>query len=190
MRNKGYDQLNDEHLVEKIIAENQPELFEVLFERYHNRVFEKCNSLVKNRELATELTEDILSKVFEKLGSFKGNSSFGSWLYSITYNHCIDYLRLKKKLHYPEWNRQNELPEIIDSTEEDNTEMHSERLQKLMNLLHTEERAILLMKYQDDLSLKQIADAMRLSEGAVKMRMKRSKARLLYLYKTLYGSYN
>lgn len=190
MKTKGYDHLSDEQLVEKIIAGDKPELFEILFERYHSRVLEKCNSLVKNRELATELTEDILSKSFEKLSSFKGNSSFGSWLYSITYNHCIDYLRMKKKLHYPEWNQQNELPEIIDEAEEDNTELHSERLQRLMNLLHTEEKAMLLMKYQDDLSLKQIAEAMRLTEGAVKMRMKRSKARLLYLYKSLYGNYN
>jgi DNA-directed RNA polymerase specialized sigma24 family protein len=59
-----------------------------------------------------------------------------------------------------------------------------------MNLLHTEAKALLLMKYQDDMSLKQIADALRLTEGAVKMRMKRSKARLLYLYKSLYGNYN
>ena len=190
MKHKGCGHLSDEYLVEKIVTGDQPDLYEVLFERYQKRVLEKCYSLVRNYELAGELTEDILSKAFEKLGSFKGNSSFGSWLYSITYNHCIDYLRLKKKLHYPTWNRQNELPEIIDETEEDNTEMQSERLQKLMNLLHTEEKALLLMKYQDDLSLKQIAEAMRLTEGAVKMRMKRSKARLLYLYKSLYGSYN
>jgi len=189
MKNKDYDHFSDEHLVEKIITGDQPDLFKILFERYHRRVHEKCNSLVKSNELASELTQDILSKAFEKLSSFKGNSSFGSWLYSITYNHCIDYLRLKKKLHYPDWNQQHELP-IIDEAEEDKTELHSERLEKLMNLLHTEEKAMLLMKYRDDFSLKQIAEAMRLTEGAVKMRMKRSKARLLYLYKSLYGDFS
>jgi len=187
MNIKAYNNLSDEQLVSKIISDDLPDLYEAIYHRYKHRVLEKCYSLVKNRDLAEELTEDVLSKVYEKLRSFKGNSSFGSWLYSITYNHCIDYLRVKKKLHYPEWNRQNELPEIIDETEEDFTELHFEKLNNVMDMLHTEEKALLLMKYQDDLSLKQISEALRLSEGAVKMRIKRSKARLLYLYKMKYG---
>lgn len=187
MNIKAYHNLSDEQLVNKIISDDLPNLYEVIFDRYKHRVLEKCYSLVRNRDLAEELTEDVLSKAYEKLRSFKGNSSFGSWLYSITYNHCIDYLRVKKKLHYPEWNRQNELPEIIDENEEDLTDMHFGKLNNVMDKLHTEEKALLLMKYQDDLSLKQISEALRLSEGAVKMRIKRSKARLLYLYKMEYG---
>lgn len=190
MKFKDYHYLKDEQLVEKITAEKETDLYEILFDRYHQRVLEKCNGLLKNRDLAEEMAEDVLSKAWEKLHSFKGNSSFGSWLYSITYNHCIDYLRLKKKLHYPEWNHQQELPEIIDETEEDFTELQYEKLLKVLDMLHTEEKALLLMKYQDDLSLKQIAEALRLSEGAVKMRLKRAKTRLLFLYKSVYGSYN
>ena len=190
MKLKDNNKLSDEILVEKIVAENKSNLYEILFGRYYQRVLEKCNSLVKNRDLAAELTQDILTKTYEKLGSFKGNSSFGSWLYSITYNHCIDYLRVKKKLHYPDWNHQQELPEIIDETNEDLIDMHYEKLLRVLDLLHTEEKALLLMKYQDDLSLKQISEALRLSEGAVKMRIKRAKARLLFLFKNTYGSYN
>jgi DNA-directed RNA polymerase specialized sigma24 family protein len=56
--------------------------------------------------------------------------------------------------------------------------------------MHAEERAMLLMKYQDDMPVKQIAKSLRLTEGAVKMRIKRAKARLAYLYKKLYGNYD
>lgn len=190
MTENQFDSLTDEQLVEKITSEGLTHLYSILYERYYKKVLEKCNSLLRNKDLAEDFAKDIFSKAFEKLRGFKGNSSFGSWLYSITYNYCIDYLRAKKKLHYPNWNIQNEIPEIIDEIiEEDMTEIHLTRLQKLMNLMHAEERAMLLMKYQDDLSIKDIATAMRLSEGAVKMRIKRSKARLLYMYSDLYGDY-
>jgi RNA polymerase sigma factor (sigma-70 family) len=190
MRADSNNELSDEEIVTKITENGESFLFEILYNRYYSKILDKSYSLVKNGELASDLTRDILSKVFEKLNSFKGNSSFSSWLYSITYNHCIDFLREKKKLHYPDWNMQNEIPEIIDEVEEDNTSLNYTRLMKLLDLIHTEEKALLVMKYQDELSLKEIGEALRISESATKMRIKRAKARLLYLYKNLYGNYN
>jgi RNA polymerase sigma factor (sigma-70 family) len=190
MKAEEFNELSDEEIVSKITQNGESNLFEILYNRYYTKVLDKSYSLVKNGELASDLTRDILSKVYEKLPGFKGNSSFSSWLYSITYNHCIDYLREKKKLHYPDWNMQNELPEIIDEVEEDNTSINYDRLLKLLDLIHTEEKALLVMKYQDDYSLKEIGEALRISESAAKMRIKRAKTRLLYLYKTLYGNYN
>jgi len=138
--------------------------------------------MVKNRSIAEELTEDIFSKVFEKLPSFKQKSSFSSWLYTITYNHCIDYLRQKKKLHYPNWNLENEIPEIIDETEETVENINYENLLIILEKIHPEEKALLLMKYQDNLSMKQISSALRISEDAAKMRLKRARTRVIYLY--------
>jgi RNA polymerase sigma-70 factor (ECF subfamily) len=181
--------LSDEELVQRIVSHNESALFSVLFKRYKGKVLDKCYSLLHNRESAEEFTEDILSKAYEKLPGFKGNSSFSSWLYSITYNHCIDFLREKKKLHYPEWNSRNEIPEILDEPEEDLSEMNYARLMKILDSMHIEERAMILMKYKDEMSVKDIATALRLTEGAVKMRIKRAKARLVFLYKKLYGDY-
>ena len=190
MKDGAFNELSDEEIIRRITENGDSYLFELIYERYYSKILDKSYSLVKNGELASDLTRDILSKVYEKLTSFKGNSTFSSWLYSITYNHCIDYLREKKKLHYPDWNMQNDLPEIIDEVEEDNTALNYDRLLKLLDLIHTEEKALLVMKYQDELSLKEIGEALRISESAAKMRIKRAKARLLYLYKTLYGPYN
>jgi RNA polymerase sigma-70 factor (ECF subfamily) len=149
-------------------------------------VLSKCYSFVKNKQVAQELTEDIFSKVFEKLSSFKQLSSFSSWLYSVTYNQCIDYLREKKKLHYPSWNSENEIPEIIEDTEEVHDDINYENLMVVLDLIHSEEKALLLMKYQDNLSMKQIGIALRISEDAAKMRLKRARTRVLYLYKKKY----
>ena len=177
--------VSDEDLISLILKERDKVHFKVLYERYYGKVLNKCYSFLKNRDLSAELATDIMARAFEKLDTFKGNSSFSTWLYAITYNNCIDYLREKKKLHYPEWNRKQELPDFSEAEEVDESDNISyEFLVELMEKLHTEEKALLLMKYQDDMSLKQISGSMRITESAVKMRLKRAKTRLLYLYKT------
>jgi RNA polymerase sigma factor (sigma-70 family) len=180
-----YNSLSDEELI-AIIKNDRTDLFVLLYNRYFPKVFDKSYSLLKSRSQARESAQEIMTKVFEKLDSFKGLSSFSSWIYSITYNYCIDYLRSNKKLHYPDWNIKNELPEIIDETEEDFLLIKYDRLIKVMELIHPEEKAMLMMKYNDNLSIKQIASAMRITESATKMRIKRAKARLVFQYKEMY----
>lgn len=178
--------LPDDEIILKMKTENASKYFEILYKKYYSKVLDKCYSFVKNKKLAEELTEDIFSKIYEKLPSFKQLSTFSSWLYAITYNHCIDYLRDKKKLHYPNWNRENELPEIIDDTEEIAEDVDYDKLMIIMEMIHPEEKALLLMKYKDELSMKQIGIALRVSEDAAKMRLKRARARVLYLYTQKY----
>ena len=60
--------------------------------------------------------------------------------------------------------------------------MNYDELLLLLEKIHPEEKALILMKYKDDLSMKQIGTALRISEDAAKMRLKRAKARVLYLY--------
>ncbi|OFX18773.1 MAG: hypothetical protein A2041_12715 [Bacteroidetes bacterium GWA2_31_9b] len=177
------NELKDEDIISRIISEKEIDLFQMLYNKYHPKVLDKCYSLLKNKELAKETAQDIFSKVYENLESFKGKSSFSSWLYSVTYNQCIDYLRLKKKLHYPEWNRENEIPEIIDDSEELISDISYDRLMEILDLLHTEEKALLMMKYNDNFTIKHISEALRVSESAAKMRIKRAKTRLIFLYK-------
>ena len=182
----SFVELKDDEIILKIKNDNSSKYFEVLYNRYYSKVLDKCYAFVNNRPVAEELAEDIFSKIFEKLASFKHLSSFSSWLYSITYNHCIDYLRENKKLHYPDWNRENELPEIIDDAEEITEEINYDNLMVVLELIHPEEKALLLMKYMDDLPMKQIAVALRISEDAAKMRLKRARTRALYLYTQKY----
>lgn len=173
-----------------IINSGNKELFELLYLRYFKKVRDKCFSFLKDSNLSEEFANDILTKAYEKIHGFKGNSSFSSWVYSITYNYCIDYLRLKKKLHYPEWNSNNELPEIIDEAETDFEEVNYENLLTIFELIHPEEKVLLLMKYQDNLPIKQIAKTLRISEDAVKMRLKRARSRVIYMYNQKFAANN
>lgn len=182
-----WNSLTDEALVKIILNENKSNLYDIIYSRYFDKVTRKCNSFLKNRKLSAEFSNDILSKAYEKLPGFKGNSAFSSWLFSITYNYLIDHLRKKKQLHYPKWNNENELPEVIDELASDLTELTYDNLLIILEQIHPEEKAILLMKYLDGLSLKQIASTLFISEDAVKMRLKRAKTRVVYLYHQEFG---
>ena len=179
----SFSNLKDEEIARRIIAENQTDLFGILYKRYQAKVFDKVYGFIKDRQKSEEFANDILSKVYEKLPGYKGNSAFSSWVYSITYNYCIDYLRFQKKLHYPDWNKNNEIPEIPDESEEDLSGVTYDNLLKILEMIHPEEKALILMKYQDELSLKQIATTLRISEDAVKMRLKRARTRIVFYFK-------
>lgn len=174
--------LTDEALIELINAGGGNQLFKFLYDRYYDKVTNKCYSFVKNKTQAREMAKDIFARVFEKLSGFKNKSTFSSWIFAVTYNHCIDYLRENKTLHYPRWNEQNEIPEIIEESESQVPDINYENLEIILELIHPEEKALLLMKYQDNLSLKQISESLRISENAAKMRLKRARTRVVYLY--------
>jgi len=182
MKEQAATGVKDNDLINRITAFGANESFSILYKRYHKKVYDKCYSFVKNRDTARELTNEIFSKTYEQLGKFRYRSSFSSWLFTITYNHCIDYLRKQKQLHYPNWNRENEITDIIDEPEERIDDINYDNLLVILEMIHPEEKAMLLMKYQDNISIKTISEAMRISEDAAKMRLKRARTRVMFLY--------
>jgi RNA polymerase sigma-70 factor (ECF subfamily) len=177
-----YSSVKDEELVRLITDEHQTALFDILYSRYQKKVTDKSYGLLKNSELAREAVQAIFIRAFERLSGFRGEASFSSWLYTITYNYCIDYLRKQKHLHYPEWNSRQDLSEIIDEETEDIEGFDEALFNRLLDEIHPEEKALLMMKYHDDISIRDISIALRISESAAKMRLKRARARLLFLY--------
>ncbi len=177
-----YSRLTDKELVDIIVVNGESRAYEVIYQRYFNKVQDRSYSFLRNKNVASDFANEIMGKVYEKLPGFKGNSSFSSWLYAITYNHLIDFLRKKKHSHYPSWNESNEIPEIIDESDAEIELLSYEKLLVILERVHPEEKALLLMKYQDELTLKHISGILAISEDAVKMRLKRARSRVIYLY--------
>lgn len=176
---------SDEELVNLYVETQQNAYFERLYERYCDKVYRKCLSFTKDPVRAEDLTHDVFLKLVVKLGSFRGQAKFSTWLYSITYNYCTDQLRsphLRREVYMDEgWERldvgaddENELVELA--------EMEAQQVQRAMEQLSADERTLLLMKYQHDMSIRDIAALNGLTESAVKMRLKRSRDRLRKYY--------
>ena len=108
-------------------------------------------------------------------------------MYSFTYNHCINYIQREVKGKKNTYSLKDEIEkENFDEVEDHQIyELKAENLNKALQLISPEERAIVLMKYQDDLTIKEIAELNELGESAVKMRLSRAKANLIKQYKTL-----
>ncbi len=162
-------------------------LFEELYDRYAPMVYNKCYGFAKNMDEAKDLTQDVFLRVFIKLASFKGNSKFSTWLFAFTYNHCVNYVtrNTAKKLEKQSVSSENiDIQNIGDDLEStsDFQDMRVEKLHKIMTFMSPKDKMILLLKYQDGLSVKELSKALDISESAVKMRLKRAKEKLVHKY--------
>ncbi len=155
----------------------------MLYGRYADKVYSKCLSLLKNEASAQDAAQDIFLKIFLNLAKFNKKSRFSTWVYSITYNYCIDFLRRKKKEKTVLTDDENETdtPEE-DVDEKEILEMEIERLAFILDKIPEEDKMVLLMKYREDLSIKDISKAFSKSESAIKMKLKRAKNKVRKLY--------
>lgn len=182
---KKIDKESDEDLVEAIVKTNDTLLFDILYDRYAMMVYNKCYGFAKDGDEAKDLTQDVFLKLFVKLASFKGKSKFSTWLYAFTYNHCVNYVTRNTAKKFEKQSVDYQDIENL-SEEEDNDhsflDMKVDKLKEALELISPDEKMILLLKYQDNLSIKEIEDVLGIGESAVKMRIKRAKDKLVTVY--------
>jgi len=181
---------SDIELIEGIRNGNK-ELLNVLYERYSSKVYRKCIGMTGDINLAKDLTHDIFIKIITKLHTFKGTSKFSLWVHSITHNHCINFLVKEKRVQFEEldsFTEENLSLVDIESQHVELLQIRVAELMRLMQLLDPREKEILLLRYQDELSLKEIAEALDIGASAAKMRLKRSRDKLANLLKHKEGT--
>ena len=182
--------LTDEALVELIVTSQDPLLFEILYERYVFMVFNKCLSFSKNNQEAEDICQDIFIKLLIKIKSFKGNSRFSTWLYSFTYNHCVNYYHRNKFNKFEKYtsNIEQMCDEVIaQASDEDFDQLFKlEKLSEALELIPFGDKQILMSKYKDFKSIKDLMELHNAGESAIKMRLKRAKEKLLGVYNVVY----
>lgn len=181
---------SDSVLIARYLQEQNPEYFTTLYRRYAGKVFAKCISMLGDEALARDAVQDIFIKVYLNLSRFSEQSSFSTWLYSITYNFCIDLIRKKKKIPVLLSEDVGRLGDeaIVEIPDSVLLEMKHDRLEKVLAKLHEGDRIILLMKYMDDMSIKDIADFFQKTESAIKMQIMRAKQKAHGIYNEMYAS--
>ncbi|OJW72667.1 MAG: hypothetical protein BGO59_16255 [Spirosoma sp. 48-14] len=137
--------------------------------------------MVKDVDTAKDYTHDIFIKVFEAFNTFQHRSSYATWLYSITHNYCLEQIRRNRVRCLPghAW-----VDYGVDTDKADELDLYVERLflvRKAMEALPAENKALLSLRYETGMSIKEIADLFNLSDDAVKMRLKRSRDRIKQL---------
>lgn len=160
--------------------------FRLLVEKYQQMVFNIAYKLLDDRQEAEDIAQESFLKCYQSLPKFRGEASFSSWLYSITYHKSLDRLKeLKRKGKTLEWER---LPEIF--LEEIKTEclMDTRQLSAIirqqLNRLPPEDRVLVTLYYYEDLPLKEVALILDLTESNAKVRLHRIRQKLYNLLKT------
>ena len=167
---------DDVQLIEQF-QQGDETVFDELVVRYHDRTSRLAQRFVPNPEDALDITQDAFIRAYQGLPDFERKSQFYSWLYRITVNLCIDFLRknAKREVMAYESERDSELPLMnvadVRMTSPlkalENKEL-SKYLRRAITQLPPKQREIFVLRYWEGLSLKQIADTLGRSCGTVK----------------------
>lgn len=186
-RMKSFKKMNDIELVREYLATQNQLYFSQLYRRYVDKVYSKCISLLKDDAAAHDALQDIFLKIFLNLAKFNEKAKFSTWVYSITYNYCIDIIRKKKKERKLFSDEIENAPDVVeDIDDKELLEIEVEKLKVVLDKIPDGDKAILLMKYQDDLKIRDIGEILNKTESAIKMKIKRAKHKAQLVYKEIY----
>lgn len=151
--------------------------FRLLYDRYAGKIYGKCLTLLQDEALAEDATQEIFTKIFLNLSRFDGKSKFSTWVYSVTYNYCIDFIRRGKRGQHIFSQEPERIPDVAaaEVPDEELLQMEVRHLKRVLEALPPGDSAILLMKYQDDMQIREIAEVLGKTESAIKMQIKRAK---------------
>jgi RNA polymerase sigma factor (sigma-70 family) len=168
------------------IQSGDTECFACLLDRYSRQVFSLIVKIVGNREDAEELAQDTFLKAFKNLSSFKGDSSFSTWIYRIAYNTAISETRKKKQefLSIDETMMENVSEDDVAATMgSDSNETRIDKLNAALAKLPPDERAMITLFYMKEKSVEEIAEITTLSVANVKVKLFRIRKKLYVLLK-------
>ena len=159
--------LDESALVEASLA-GRSGAFDLIVERHKRTVYQLCYRFTANHEDASDLSQDVFIRAFRGLGSFRRQSSLGTWLYRIGVNVCLNHVNARSPRTEPIEERQH-----VDTRSDSPADrvFKSERAAQVRDAiarLPRKQRATLILRMYHELSHQQIADILGSSVGAVK----------------------
>jgi RNA polymerase sigma factor (sigma-70 family) len=173
--------LNDSEIISKVLSGDH-QAYAGLVNRYQNYVFTLTLRMIKSREDAEEVAQDIFVKAYRSLADFRGASKFSTWLYTIVNTTCITFLR-KKKLEIQSLDNE-QVFEVADSQDSglraNLVEQKSKvaMVSKAIALLGPDDAQIITLFYKGEQTLEEIAKVLGLEANTAKVRLHRARARL------------
>jgi len=153
------------------------EAFSVLVERYQSQVFSIVRRMVRHRQDAEDVAQDVFVKAYSSLAGFRGESRFSTWLCRIACTTATSHVRRQR----PDRAGIEIQNEHDTCTTDDDSNLHDERLQQLQRLLAQlprEEALLLSLYYQHDKTVDEVASITGLSVANVKVRLHRIRKKL------------
>ena len=183
---------SDEDLCRRI-AQQDEGAFELLVERYQERAYRIAWSVVRDREDAKDCSQEAFIRLHESAGSFAGQAKFSTWFYRILVNCCLDHQRKRRG-----WRRlvgwgggggrnderdagdpvERLAAPFIDPTDAMVADHRMSRVWEAVENLSPQQRAAVLLQCREELSTKEIAVVLQLSEATVRVHLHRAYSAL------------
>jgi RNA polymerase sigma-70 factor (ECF subfamily) len=179
----------DESAIIEGMARGEPRAFRELVERYKKKVYYLALDMAGNPVDAEDISQEVFLKVHRSFSTFRRGAKLGSWLYRVTYNAAIDHLRSKNAAPEPMADEALESrsregnglpygggpPDPAAAAEE--RELQA-RIARALEKVSPQEKAVFLLRHNEDLMLKDIAETLGLSLGSVKSYLFRAVRKL------------
>ncbi|MCX7885128.1 MAG: sigma-70 family RNA polymerase sigma factor [Caloramator sp.] len=162
----------------KRCQKNDIEAFEILILSYEKKIYNLCFYMLKNIEDAKDASQEVSLKIYRSIEKFKGESKFSTWIYRITYNTCMDYIKRRKdELSFDDIiNSERHIDSKVENIIE-NRELQHDIKRCILNLSN-DFRTIIILRDISGLSYQEIADILNIEVGTVKSRLNRARESL------------
>jgi len=167
----------------------EQDAFREIVERYQAKVFSIIHGIVRNRNDAEDIAQQVFTKIYFSLRKFDFRSALVTWIYKITVNECYDYLRKQKvrKLTYEADLNEDDLRRIdnMEDTTRNPAEAADRRAElrqyvvRLLDKLTEEERHLLVMKEVEGYPVEELARMVSMNENTVKVKLFRARQKLV-----------
>ncbi len=179
----------DERMLISKIQEGDTGLFEELISSYQRKIYSLALRILRNEEDAGDASQEAILKIYRAIGSFQGKSSFSTWVYMVTRNACLDFIRRRAHISdYEEGMPEYDCAPLYNpsaETPEGAYEKKERRLRiiELIRSLPEEQKTVLVLRDVDGYAYGEIAEILNISEGTVKSRLFRAREALRQLLK-------
>ena len=170
----------EEDLIRRITG-GDTEAFSYIVEAKQKNVYNLALRMTANEEDALDVSQEVFIKAYTSLPGFKGQSRLSVWLYRITYNTCLDYIKKTRRFQTESLSDDDESPpvQLPDMRYEPESEISRRELKASLDAaidsLSEDHRQILIMREYSDMSYADIGLALGLNEGTVKSRLARAR---------------
>lgn len=174
--------MDEKTLIDNVLDGDQ-EAFAELVKQYEDKVYSLCYRMCSDREEARDLAQEAFVKAWRGLAQYKADAAFSTWLYRLTSNVCIDYLRKRKKHTLLFLQREEEqTPDIPDPAPSPEArfleKQKQEAVRDAMGQLEEEFRIVLTLRAMEDHNYDEIARILNIKVGTVKSRISRGREKL------------
>lgn len=171
--------MNEKELIQRCLEGNRQSQ-RVLYDHYSTRLFGVCRRYIRNDNDAEEILADAFYKIFTNLNKFEQKGSFEGWMYRITVNECLMFLRKSDKDFQQALEIETQY-DLSDSTLKADSAMHEGDIMRLLDYLPVGYRTVFNMYVIEGYSHKEIAEMLQVSINTSKSQLIKARRMLQQL---------